>query len=244
METPRHILLLGGSSETRAIAEAVKGQGHEVRVLFSETPRPDEPFAGGGDVFDYSDTDLLESRIGAATAVIDASHGFDELATAAGSAMARKMGVPFVSLRRKPWDADEHPRWQKAKDMADAMSMVTGGRVFAATGWASLAQAGTFAGERLYLRQKSRHGRKPPHPFVELVFGTAPFSVASETALFRRLGVGTLICRNLGGEAGRSKLDAAKALDLDVILIDRPPLPAGGEEVHSVQDAVAWGTGQ
>ena len=38
----------------------------------------------------------------------------------------------------------------------------------------------------------------------------------------------------------RPKLDAAAALGVPVVMIDRPALPAGVEAVATVDEAVAW----
>ena len=80
----------------------------------------------------------------------------------------------------------------------------------------------------------------PPFDFVTPVFGSPPFSVTEEVALFTELRVDVLICRNLGGLASRSKLDAAAALGLTVLLVDPPPLPPRASVVHTTTEALAW----
>lgn len=94
------------------------------------------------------------------------------------------------------------------------------------------------------LRQTRRHTRPAPYPFVELVFGDPPFSVEDEQAVFQDLNIDTLICRNLGGRASRPKLDAATALGINVILIDRPLPPEGMQAVEDIETALDWVLGQ
>ena len=43
--------------------------------------------------------------------------------------------------------------------------------------------------------------------------------------------------KNSGGEMTRAKLDAARNLGVDVVMIQRPELPAGLAVVESVSDA-------
>jgi precorrin-6A/cobalt-precorrin-6A reductase len=50
--------------------------------------------------------------------------------------------------------------------------------------------------------------------------------MADEEALFRRLSVDVLVVKNAGGAASRTKLDAARALRLKVLMIERPPCTA------------------
>jgi precorrin-6A/cobalt-precorrin-6A reductase len=49
-----------------------------------------------------------------------------------------------------------------------------------------------------------------------------------------------LVCRNSGGEAAYSKIAAARALRIPVILIMRPALPDTANVAASVGAAIAW----
>ena len=59
-------------------------------------------------------------------------------------------------------------------------------------------------------------------------------------ALFRELAVDLLICRNLGGEGSRPKVDAALALGIPVVLIDRPPLPQNAPRLSDLDAIFDW----
>lgn len=72
--------------------------------------------------------------------------------------------------------------------------------------------------------------------------GRPPFSVTEETELFERLGVDVLVVKNAGGDASRSKLDAARALGLLVLMIKRPA-PPDAAILTTLQEAVAWAKG-
>jgi precorrin-6A/cobalt-precorrin-6A reductase len=49
-----------------------------------------------------------------------------------------------------------------------------------------------------------------------------------------------LVTKNSGGEYTRAKLDAAAALYIPVVMVDRPPLPPGVANVETVDEAAAW----
>ena len=49
-----------------------------------------------------------------------------------------------------------------------------------------------------------------------------------------------LVTKNSGGEMTRPKLDAAAALGVSVVMVNRPALPDGVTAVSTVDDAVAW----
>ncbi len=244
MTTPLKVLLLAGSSEARQIAAALAAQGHAVRALKSEPPRGPETMPVPFELVDQVTPERMQSAVATADVVVDASHGFDAVMTDTGYQTAQMAGVPYIHFQRAPWDVSEDPHWRRAADVRAAMDLIPPkARVFSATGWASLPEYAGFPGSCLMLRQTTRHDRPAPFPFVELVFGDPPFSAADEEALFKVRRVDLLICRNLGGPASRPKLEAARTLELDVILIDRPLLPEGLPLLDSIEAVLEWVAG-
>ncbi|KIN72884.1 Precorrin-6A reductase [Sulfitobacter guttiformis KCTC 32187] len=225
------------------MAQALASRGIRYTAWLSEAPRGAAPMPQVPVLRRFEDASQMQEQVaqGGFTSVLDASHAFDRNVTQQGFAAACALGLPYLRLERPLWNVAENARWQRAADVATANTMIpAGARVFCATGWDSLERYARFAGEVLMLRQTRRHERAAPYPFVELVFGDPPFDVAAEKALFSALRVDLLICRNLGGLASRPKLDAAAALGLDVILIDRPATPANIAAVAQVEEALAW----
>lgn len=189
---------------------------------------------------DPRDAAALQRDMARYDAVLDLSHGFDASLSHAGFAAATRLGLPFLSFERPGWPTDD-PHVQAAPDVATAAHAVPrGARVFAATGWASMPDFVPFRGSQLMLRQTSRHERPAPYDFVELIFGAPPFTVAQEMALFRDLSLDLLICRNLGGVASRPKVDAALALGVPVILIDRPSPPQDAPRLSDIDAICDW----
>ena len=234
-------MILAGSAEARHLGEAAQKAGVAVRALVSEQPRGASPMPIPYTLMPFDDVDVVIAQMCDCDAVLDASHGFDATMTRVGFDAAQRLGLPFLSYVRPAWPLPADAQWCAAPNVAAAMPMIPpGARVFSATGWASLPECAAFPGARLMLRQTHVHPRTPPFDFVDLIFGDPPFTVASETALFRDLRADTLICRNLGGQASRPKLDAARALEMKVILIDRPILPQDVEVVHCIDAALAW----
>jgi precorrin-6A/cobalt-precorrin-6A reductase len=52
--------------------------------------------------------------------------------------------------------------------------------------------------------------------------------------------IDALVTKNSGGEMTRAKLEAAAALEIPVVMVSRPPLPAEVRAVDSVEEAAAW----
>ena len=235
-----NLLLLAGSAEARQVAERLLTAGHRVTAWLTEQPRDNTRLPVPFELRAPGDSAALRQDMANYDAVLDLSHGFDAQLSHAGFAAATALNLPFISFERPAWPTD-HPLVQAASDVATAARAVPcGARVFAATGWASLLEFQPFRGSRLMLRQTNRHMRPAPFEHVELIFGEPPFTVADETALFRDLSVDLLICRNLGGTASRPKVDAAIALGLPIVLIDRPPLPREAPRLVDIDAVVDW----
>jgi precorrin-6A/cobalt-precorrin-6A reductase len=49
-----------------------------------------------------------------------------------------------------------------------------------------------------------------------------------------------MVTKNSGGDMTRAKLDAAAALDIAVVMVARPQLPAGVGVVGTVAEAANW----
>ena len=49
-----------------------------------------------------------------------------------------------------------------------------------------------------------------------------------------------LVTKNSGGDMTRPKLDAAAALGVAVVMVERPALPEGVTTVSTVDDAAEW----
>lgn len=242
MTNAPHILLLAGSFEARRAAQALQARGLRYAAWLSEAPRGPDPMPQAPVVQSFETVQEMREALvqGGFTAVLDASHTFDRRMTLQGVAAARALALPYLRVERPAWEA-ERPNWTRVPDVAAANAMIgPQARVFAATGWDSLDDFADFAGAQLMLRQTRRHARPAPYRFVRLVFGDPPFRVAGETALFSMLRIDTLVCRNLGGPASRPKLDAAVALGMEVILIERPALPDGIKTVADIDAARPW----
>ena len=72
-----------------------------------------------------------------------------------------------------------------------------------------------------------------------MITGKGPFSLQDETTLLQQHEISHLVCKNSGGISAYSKLEAARALGLPVIVKRRPPA-LRSPSVSNVGEAVAW----
>ena len=234
------IFLLAGSGDAPDVVARLRAQGGCDVVVWQEAPvRGVSDIPGIAHDGPLPDPSALAQtlRNAKAKAVIDASHAFDVQSSVVAQEAAQRLALPLGRIVRPKWDMAA-PDWREVPDVNAAVSVLKRGAViFATTGRESLPALRRHDGP-IKLRQIIEPGRPTPPATdenVTFVYGQPPFSIADEQALFRELGIDQLIFRNTGGNAGRSKVDAARASGLPVIFIDRPALP----EAHELEDAVA-----
>jgi precorrin-6A/cobalt-precorrin-6A reductase len=236
------ILVLGGTSEARALAAALVAAGVDVisslagRVVQPRLP-PGSARIGGFGGADGLAAYLDEQQI---TALVDATHPFAATITANAAVAAERVGVPRLVLLRPGWDAD--PSWQLVPDMAaaaDAVRAWSGESVFLTTGRRDL---DVFADDdrHRFLVRTVEPPDDPVPPAMTLLLDRGPYTVDGERALMREHGVGLLVTKNSGGSMTEAKLRAARDLDVQVVVVRRPPLPEGSHVVATVEAALAW----
>lgn len=79
----------------------------------------------------------------------------------------------------------------------------------------------------------------PPLPDHALIVDRGPFTVADDTKLLQDHRIDLIVAKNAGGTGAAAKLDAARALALRVLMIDRPALP-DRREFHRPEDVLDW----
>ncbi|MBQ2262153.1 MAG: cobalt-precorrin-6A reductase [Loktanella sp.] len=234
------LLLLAGTGEARVIAQALHGR--DVIASLAGVTRDPEPLAvpvrqgGFGGEAGFRDF-LAEAGI---HAVLDATHPYAARITARSAAVCAELGLPFCQVLRPAWLPEEGDHWTEIATEADAAAHIPmGATVFLGTGRQSLPGFSNLAGRRVICRQIDPPDGPFPFAGGEYLVGRPPFSVADETALFRRLGVDWLVVKNAGGQASATKLVAARNLGIPVLMLARPAL-GDWQRVDNVQAALDW----
>ncbi len=235
------VLVLGGTGEARRLAAALVADG--VDVLSSLAGRVADPVLPEGEVrvggFGGADglaAWLAEHR---PRAVVDATHPFAAEITASAAAAAAAHGTPLLRLQRPGWTPQPGDDWRFVDSLADAAAAVADrSSVFLTTG-----RQGVRAFADLPGRVLVRSVDPPDEPLpagATLLLDRGPFSVADELALLREHAVDVVVTKDSGGHLTEAKLTAARELGIPVVLVRRPPLPAGVATVATVDEALAW----
>ena len=238
------LLLLSGSSEASTLARDL-GRRDDVRVVRSlagvtRTPvdLPGEVRTGGFGGIDGLASYLRETGV---DLLVDATHPFALQMPWHAAEAAARCGTPRLRVLRPAWSARPGDDWHRVPDLAavaDALDVIGSRRPFLALGRMALAAVGPLPGREALVRSVEPV-EQAPFAISASVVARGPFALDDELALLREHHVDAVVTRNSGGTAAAAKIEAARRLDLPVVVIDRPPQPEG-PMATTTADALAW----
>lgn len=238
------VLILGGTAEARALAAALDGDP-QVRVVSSLAGRVTNPRLPVGEVREggFGGPEGLADWLTGhgIDALVDATHPFAGRMSASAAEAAAVTGVPLLVLRRPGWREEEGDSWHWVESLPAAAALLPslGRRVFLTTGRRSLP---VFAPHpELWFLARSVDPPEPPIPAgVEVLLARGPYTVEGERALIGEHRLDVLVTKDSGGSMTTAKLVAARELGVPVVMVRRPPPPAGVRLADSVEAAVEW----
>jgi precorrin-6A/cobalt-precorrin-6A reductase len=235
------VLVLGGTAEARRLAEALVAAGLD--VVSSLAGRTADPLLPPGEVriggFGGAEGLAEWLRAHPVRALVDATHPFAATMTAHAVEAAAATGMPYLRLQRPGWRPGPGDDWRWVASLEEAATSVAGfAHVFVTTGRAGL---GAFARLTQDVLIRSVDPPEPPLPArTTVVLERGPFTVDDELALMREHGVDAVVTKDSGSPLTEAKLTAARTLGIPVVVVRRPPLPAGVRVVETVDEALAW----
>ena len=147
----------------------------------------------------------------------------------------------MLALERAPWERTPGDRWIEVADVAAAVAALPERRakVFLAIGRQHIAPFGAQPQQAYTLRFVDPPEQPLPLRDADVIVSRGPFTLEAELEMMRARNIEWIVARNSGGTGARAKIDAARALDLPVIMITRPRLPER-PRVESVEAVMQW----
>jgi precorrin-6A/cobalt-precorrin-6A reductase len=234
------VLLLGGTAEARALAKALHPNVDIVSSLAGRVPDPALPVGpvriGGFGGVDGLRRWLEDERI---DAVVDATHPFAATMTAHAAEACAELEIPHLVLARPAWAPGDAAVVESDIKAAEIVARQGYSRVFLTTGRSGV---NAFADSDAWFL--IRAVTAPDAALLprrhQLLLSRGPYHYDGEFALLREHRIDALVTKNSGGDMTRAKLDAAAALDVPVVMVARPQLPAGVTAMGSVEEAAEW----
>ncbi|MET9358187.1 cobalt-precorrin-6A reductase [Streptomyces sp. NPDC006617] len=241
-----HVLILGGTTEARRLAELLAaGQPAGPRVTTSLAGRVSAPRTPPGEVrvggFGGAEGLAAWLREHAVDLLVDATHPFAGTITRNAAHAAATARVPLLALRRPGWRPVEGDVWHEAGSLAEAAALLPalGRRVFLTTGRMGLAAFAALA-DPWFLVRSVDAPEAPCPPRMEVLLDRGPFTLDGERELLRRHRIDVLVTKDSGGAATAPKLTAAREAGLPVLVVRRPPVPEGVPVVAEPVQAAQW----
>jgi precorrin-6A/cobalt-precorrin-6A reductase len=238
------ILLLGGSTEASALASALASDPRFEAILSlagrTRQPRlqPVPVRTGGFGGVDGLASFLLENGI---DLVIDATHPFASQMSGNAIKAGKITGTPLLAIERPAWVQRDGDNWIEAPTVASAVQAIgpDARNVFCAIGSLALANLECAPHHTYLIRVIDKPASPPKLPNITILQSTGPFTMEGDIQLFREHRIQVVMAKNSGGGATVSKIEAARALHLPIIMVARPLIPPR-PTAATTEKALAW----
>lgn len=229
------LLMLGGTADARKIAAALLAENLE--VIYSVAGLVRRPkldctvISGGFSKVGGLTSYLVQQQI---EGVIDATHPYAVNMSQQALLCCKQLGLPYFCFTRAPWQQQQGDHWINVAAWPGLIKACAEfDRPFLTTGQlqqSALEQISTQSKAVIYRTAAPSKALLANN--VQWIKAIGPFNLEQEQALMQDLGVDVLVSKNAGGEATIAKLAAARALNIPVIMLQRPSMiktPQEGE---------------
>lgn len=222
------VLILGGTGEARELAAMLHAEDiPAVSSLAGRVSRPRLP-EGAVRVGGFGGAAGLRQwlRDNGIQVVVDATHPFASGISANAVAATRSGGPPLLRLCRAPWSPGADDAWFRFTHIADAARHLDGrrARVFLTTGRQDVDVFADISSAWFLIRVVDPPRTRMP-PAHTILRSRGPYRLADELDVMREHRIDVLVTKNSGGDMTRAKLDAARELGIEVVMVDRPEEP-------------------
>jgi len=235
------VMILGGTAEAGELAAKLAGDTRldTVTSLAGLTRLPNvsgQVRRGGFGGPDGLAQMLREEGYGA---LIDATHPFAAQIARHAAEAAEIAGVPRIKLVRPAFERRAGDDFLDVPDIeAAAAAIPQGARVFLAAGRREIRPFAERHDLWCLIRMIEPPVAGEAMPEGEVILGRPPTDPEEEMALLRQHRIGWIVSKDSGGRAS-AKIEAARRLGLNVVLVSRPE-PPSGPIAEDVQAILAW----
>lgn len=238
--TAGHILILGGTAEAKQLAQQLIVHAPHCRLTMSLAGRTSAPLqqpiptrSGGFGGTQGLARWLIEQRV---SLLIVATHPFAAQMPVHAIEAAKQAHVPVVRLLRPAWAPEPGAFWQRCQTLLQAAQQLgnTPQRVFLPIGRQSVASFMTAPQHTYVVRSIEPLEAHTALPHLHSLQARGPFSQQEEEKLMISWNITRMVCKNSGGDTMSTKLQAARALGIPVLMVERPQLPNAITTFNSV----------
>jgi len=230
------LLLLGGTADGRKLAAALH-QLPQVEVIYSvaglvRQPKLDCSVISGG----FSQLGGLERYVKQQQidAILDVTHPYAAQMSSKACAAAKVCGITYWRFHRSAWQPTVGDNWQVFETVEQLPQLSQGyQRVLFTIGQLEQGLVDQLAcqlaqgqGTARYIVRTAAPSKVDLPQAMDWLKAIGPFSLEDEMALMREHNVDLLVTKNSGGDSTSAKLEAARLLQIPVLIQTRPSLPS------------------
>lgn len=235
------LLVLGGTGDAIKFVQTLTQQCPQLDITTSLAGRTSKPknlignvriggFGGVNGLVNY----LLQNSI---DYLIDITHPCAGQISHNAFLACQVTKVPHLIFCRPQWHRQEGDQWIEVANLEQVPQAIphSAKRIFITTGRQNLTP---FVGlTNLWFLIRSVDLPEQTIANSKVILDRGPFSLAKEVELLNEYQIDTIVTKNSGGDATYAKILAARELQLPVIMVQRPPLPAA-EIVTTLEEAI------
>jgi len=229
LQRTHRVLILGGTSEASQLAARLSERS-DLIVISSLAGRVEKPalpaglirtggFGGVPGLIEY----LLKQSI---DVVIDATHPFATKISCNAEMACKQTKTLLIAFERPTWRPQQGDDWVEVPDVESAALLVDKprNRVFLSVGRQELNRF-SECGNAWFLIRTIDKPTVPLPQSSKLILSRGPFRLHDERLLLQQEAITHIVSKNSGGEATYAKIEAARELGIEVVLVDRPVIP-------------------
>ena len=226
-------LVLAGTGEARLVIDELRADARFAITasLAGATDAPASlgvPCISGG--FGGADGLAAWCRANGVQLIIDMTHPYAATMSANAAEAAGRLGIANIRHDRPPWHVKPGDNWRRFADWRDmALAIPSGASVFLAGGSSAIAHFAERGDIGLVARAMKDRVDAPSEsasskvsPRITFIKAMPKTDVLEERRLLEEHDISIVCCKDSGGKAGYAKIEAARALGIEVWLLERP----------------------
>ncbi|MDX1739499.1 MAG: cobalt-precorrin-6A reductase [Alphaproteobacteria bacterium] len=237
------ILILGGTSEARALAERLSGlECFDITTSLKGLTKNPKPYMGRVREGGFGGINGLETylRTNHIDTLIDATHPFARQMPFNAVEAVRRADISYLKLLRPAWDLSKNKVLCQTTIPSDLIKFLenTGKNIFLSVGSEELAAFASLDGCQIFARMINppKDNQRPENCHV--ILERPPFDLQNEIALFEEYKIDILVTKNAGGKSTEAKIHACEHLGIPLCVIERPKYPSDISIYNHVDDIV------
>jgi len=218
------ILILGGIKEAANLASKLVDEGHDVTSSLAGRTREPKPIIGKLRIGGFGGVDglvsyLQENRI---DLLIDCTHPFAKQISANAIEASKLASVKLEIKARKPWQKQKGDTWLEVRTLEEARDVLPqNSRILLALGSQYIDLFKTRDDVFFLVRIVDQPAHKLSLPNHQLLIGKPSSNWQDEKQILKDNKITHIVCRNSGGKGAYAKIEAARKMQVPIIMVSR-----------------------